>query len=71
MNDEPRQETRAVEETEVVSFQMPLRYLPVMEQGDQLLKALGGAGTSRELALAKTKIEEGLLWFGAHIAKNN
>jgi len=70
MNDEPIQQKVAAEATEMVSFQMPVRYLPVLELGDKLLRAFGEVGTSRELALAKTKLEEALHWFGSHISKN-
>lgn len=37
--------------------------------GDQLVKAITKLGTSRELSIAKTKIEEGVMWTHNHISQ--
>lgn len=41
----------------------------IKDYGANLLKAVDDIGTSRELSLAKTKIEEAVMWAVKHITR--
>ena len=63
MSDETRQEYRTLSETEKKEMQQ------IKNFGNQMIEAIKAQGVSRELSLAITKIEEGVMWAVKHITR--
>jgi hypothetical protein len=56
-----RHQYRVLSDDEKASMQR------IKDQGLEFLQSVDGLGTSRELSIAKTKIEEAVMWAVKHI----
>lgn len=61
VNNVMRHEYRVLSDTEKAQMQA------IKDKGLELHKLLDGIGNSREIALAKTKVEEAVMWGVKHI----
>lgn len=51
----------------VLSDEEKAKMLAIKDAGAAFLELIGGLGTSRETSLAKTKVEEAVMWAVKHI----